>query len=318
MNLKLVKHNEPIANHTYFKIGGPADLFFEAATAADLTKAVQEAITHQIPFFVLGGGSNILVGDQGFRGLVIKNRADSVRTVGFQGKITQQQTSVKGALVEAESGTLLNKLVRYTIEEGLAGLEMFLSVPGTVGGAIYNNSHYRPEENEFIGNQLHSATLIDKTGQIKEVDHAYFKFGYDFSVLHHTHETVLKAVFSLIGGDKQKLWQQATDMVRRRNTRQPIGIACSGCTFRNISRSDALRLGTPEHTQSAGYLIDKAGCKNLSIGSARVSPVHASFIENLGGATARQVLKLIEQIKQKVFDKFSVKLELEIFMVGEF
>ena len=313
-----IKLNEPLSNHTYFKIGGPADLFYEIKTAKELVRAVQMSIKHQVPYFVLGGGGNILVGDKGIRGLTIKNRADGVRTVGFQGKVSQKKANLNQALVEAESGAMLNKLARYSIEAGLQGLEVFLSVPGTVGGAVYNNSHYRPEKNEFIGNFLHSATLVDKDGQEKQVFQKYFKFSYDYSILHQTHETLVKATFSLKGGDRDKIWQRATKLIKRRNQRQPIGIACSGCTFRNFSASDALRLGTPNHTQSTGFLIEKAGLKGESQGKARISQIHASFIENTGGATAKDVLKLISKIKRTVFQKFGVKLELEIFLVGEF
>ena len=316
--LSPLKANEPLSRHTYFKIGGPADWFFEARTSTELTQAVRTAIKHQLPYFILGGGSNILVGDKGFRGLVIKNRTDGIRTVGFQGKVNAHKPQVNQVIIETDSGTFLNKLVRHTIEEGLIGLEVFLSVPGTVGGAIYNNSHYRPENNEFIGNHLYQATLIDQSGNLKPVDHDYFEFGYDFSILHQTKEVILRASFALQGGNRDQLWQQATDMVRRRNQRQPIGIACSGCTFRNISQADALRLGTPDHTQSAGYLVDQAGLKGFTLGQVRVSPVHAAFIENLGGATAKEVLALIDRVKQQVWDKFAVKLELEIFLVGEF
>lgn len=313
-----VKYDEPMADHVYFKIGGPADLFFEAKNSDDLIKAIKTSIKYKVPYFVLGGGSNILVGDKGVRGLVIKNRADAVRTVGFQGKVSQKKAKVNSALIEAESGALINKLARFSIEEGLKGFEVFLSLPGTVGGGIYNNSHYRPEKDEFIGNFLHSALLIDSKGGENEVPQSYFKFGYDYSILQKTHETVIKATFSLEGGDKDTVWAEATSLVKRRNQRQPIGIACSGCTFKNISKADALRLGTPNHTQSTGYLIDKAGLKGESVGRVRVSDVHASFIENTGGATAKNVLKLIDKIKAKVFEKFSVKLELEIFLVGEF
>lgn len=302
-----VKLSEPLANHTYFKIGGPADALFEAAKSADLIQAVQLCLNHQVPYFVLGGGSNILVGDKGFRGLVIKNRADNVRTVGFHGKVNAAKPQINQAIVEADSGTLLNKLVRFTVEEGLGGLEVFLSVPGSVGGGIYNNSHYRPEEDEFIGNLLYQATIIDQQGNLKDVPQSYFKFNYDYSILQDTEEVVIKASFILRGGNKQELWQLATDTVKRRNQRQPIGIACSGCTFRN-----------PSQARSAGYLIDQAGLKNAQVGQARVSPIHASFIENLGGATAKDVLELIDKIKTTVYDKFSVKLELEIFLVGEF
>lgn len=292
--LSPLKTHEPLSRHTYFKIGGPADWFYEAHSAADLIHAVQVGITTGTPYFILGGGSNILVGDKGFRGLVIKNRADSIRTL-------------RPSLVEADSGTLLNKLTRYTIEAGLSGLEVFLSVPGTVGGAIYNNSHYRPEANEFIGNHLYQATLIDQSGKLKSIDRDYFRFGYDYSILQQNHATVVSASFALAGGNRDLLWHQATDMVRRRNQRQPVGIACSGCTFRN-----------PKSSQPAAYLIDQAGLKGFTLGQVRVSPVHAAFIENLGGATAKEVLRLINHIRAIVKTKFGVTLELEIFLVGEF
>lgn len=292
--LSPLKIREPLSRHTYFKIGGPADWFYEAHSAADLIHAVQIGITTGTPYFILGGGSNILVGDKGFRGLVIKNRADSIRTL-------------RPGLVEADSGTLLNKLTRYSIEAGLTGLEVFLSVPGTVGGAIYNNSHYRPEKYEFIGNYLYQATLIDQSGKLKSVDRDYFRFGYDSSILQQNHAAVVSASFALAGADRDLLWRQATDMVRRRNQRQPIGIACSGCTFRN-----------PSPSQPTAYLIDQAGLKGFTLGQVRVSPIHAAFIENLGGATAKEVLRLIDHIRATVKTKFGVTLELEIFLVGEF
>lgn len=314
-----VKLNEPLSQHTYFKIGGPADAFFESQSSDDLVLAIQTAIKLNMPYFILGGGSNILVGDKGIRGLVIKNRADVIRTAGFQGKVAKRQTpQINQAVIKVDSGTLLNRLVRYTIEESLAGLEVFLSVPGTVGGAIYNNSHYRPEQDEFIGNLLYQATLIDSLGEVKRVDRNYFKFNYDYSILHQTQETIINASFALKGSDRDSLWSKATELIKRRNLRQPIGIACSGCTFRNISRPEALRLSTPNYTQSAGYLIDQVGLKGLKLGRVRVSPVHAAFIENLGGASAQEVLRLIDTIKTQVFNKFSVKLDLEIFLVGEF
>lgn len=312
------KVNEPMASHTYFKIGGPADVFFEAKSADDLIQAVVSSRKHKIPFFILGSGSNILVGDKGIRGLVIKNRADSIKTKGFHGKISRKKTSLDQAIIEAESGCLVNKLVRYTIEEKLSGLEPFLSLPGTVGGAIYNNSHYRPEKDEFFGNFLTQATVLDKENKVKDVDQKYFRFGYDFSVLQKNQEIVIKASFTLKGGKKDKIWKKATKLLKRRNENQPIGIACSGCMFENISQADAMRLATPNHTRSAGYLIDKAGLKGSSIGKARISSVHANFIENTGGATAKEVLQLVDKIKSTVFKQFGVKLKTEVFLVGEF
>jgi len=302
------KFNEPLKAHTYFKIGGPADVFLTVYNSQDLTAVLQICIKNKLKYFILGSGSNILVSDKGFRGVVIKNKADKIKTTSFHGTIKDHKTKLTQALIEAESGAMLNKLSRFSIEEGLRGLEVFLSVPGTVGGAIYNNSHYRPEKDEFIGNHLHSAQLLTRQGKVKQVDQSYFKFKYDYSILHKTHETVIKASFLLSPADKNKLWQKATTLIKRRNKNQPIGIACSGCVFQNPTNSKL----------SAGALIDKAGLKGTKVGGAQVNLTHANFIENKDNATAQDVIKLIDKIKTTIKAKYNIELKPEIFLVGEF
>lgn len=301
------KLNQPLAPHTYFKIGGPADIFITVYTAKDLIEVIQTCIQNKYPYFILGSGSNILVSDKGFRGVVIKNKADKIKTASFHGQIKAHKTQVKQALVQVESGVMLNRLVRFSIEEGLKGLEAFLSVPGTVGGAIYNNSHFRPQKNEFIGNFLHSAILLTPKGKLKQVSQKYFKFKYDYSILYKTREIVIQADFLLSAGNKQKLWQKATKLIKRRNLNQPIGIACSGCVFQN-----------PKSGLSAGALIDKAGLKGEKVGDAQVNSLHANFIQNLGAATAQDVLQLIDKIQSTVKQKFNINLKEEIFLVGDF
>ena len=315
-----VRENELLSKHTYFKIGGPAKLFFEARSVEDLKLALSTVHQLQIPFVLLGGGANVLVSDKGFNGLVIKNRAEEIKLVGIKGTIGKTGRGVKNALVWAASGTPMNQLARFTIDQGLEGLEFLLSVPGTVGGGVKINAHFEVEKGEFLGDRLVSAALFDpKTSEIKTVDSPYFKFAYDYSKIQETGEIVLEAVFRLDKAkDPQSLWQQALDNVKRRNSEQPIGVACSGCTFRNISHEDAMRLATPNLTTSTGYIIDKLGLKGATMGGAQISTHHANFIINTGDATAQEVLKLINMIKEKAKETYGLDLKEEIFYAGDF
>ncbi|MDO8487585.1 MAG: UDP-N-acetylmuramate dehydrogenase [Candidatus Curtissbacteria bacterium] len=315
-----VFENEPLANHTYFKIGGPARLFFEAKSLDDLKLAITTAKENKIPFVILGGGANVLVSDKGFNGLVIKNRADGIKLVGLKGTIDKTGTGIKNALVWASSGTPMNQLARFTIDQGLEGLEFLLSVPGTIGGGLKINAHFEVEKGDFIGSRLVSALLFNtKTNQIKNVDQTYFEFSYDYSKIQQTGEIVLEAVFRLDRAqDSQGLWQRAMDNVKRRNDQQPVGIACSGCVFRNISHEDAVHLATPNLTTSTGYIIDSLGLKGTKIGGAEISTHHANFILNTGGAMAQDVIELINLIKAKAKETYGLDLKEEIFLIGDF
>lgn len=315
-----VRENELLSKHTYFKIGGPAKLFFEARSVDDLKLAVTSAHQYQVPFVVLGGGANVLVADKGFDGLLIKNRADGIKLVGIKGTIGKTGRGIKNALVWVASGTPMNQLARFTIDQNLEGLEFLLSVPGTVGGGIKINAHFEVEKGEFLGDRLVSAALFDpKTGDIKTVQKDYFKFVYDWSKIQDTGEIVLEAIFKLDkGASLESLWQKAMDNVKRRNKEQPIGVACSGCTFRNISHDDAMRLATPNLTTSTGYIIQSLGFKGTKIGGAQISDHHANFIINNGEATASDVLKLINLVKAKANETYGLDLKEEIFYIGDF
>lgn len=307
-------NKEPLATHTYFKIGGPADLFLPVDELEELLVAVRLAIKHSIPYFILGGGSNILATDKGFRGLVIKNKTSKISLKGFSGSMGKGKPRLNKAIIQAESGVPTNKLIRYSLDEGLKGLEHFLGLPGTIGGAVYNNSHHL---GKLIGDTITEVEVLDSLGERKKYNQQEMNFAYDYSILHKTKETVLLATFQLTKGNKDKLWTQANAAVQRRTETQPLGVASSGCIFKNISLSDAMRLGTPNRTCSAGYLIDKSGCKGMREGGAVVSDQHANFIINDGGATFANVMSLIHQIQQKVSVQFSVDLELEIVILGE-
>jgi len=301
----------PLAKHTYFKLGGVADQFVEVKTKEELVEAVRYALESKLPYLVLGGGSNVLVSDAGFRGLVIKNRTSSVKLKGFAGGVEKGKLDLKEAIVEADSGVTANYLIRYTIDEGLAGLEDMLGLPGTVGGAIYNNSHHL---DKLFGDHIIEVEVLDHTGKVKKYTKAECQFAYDYSIFHKTKETILSASFQLKRGDKKALWDIATEAVKRRSSTQPLGLPSSGCMFKNISLADRMRLGVP--TSSAGYLIDKAGLKGLRIGGAVVSDVHANFIINDGTATSADVRALVEEVKHKIKDKFGVSLVEEVIPIG--
>ncbi len=285
-----VKMNEPLSLHTSFKIGGPAQFYFEANSSEEVSGAVGAAQNLKITYLILGGGSNILVGDKGFPGLVIRNKGSDIKVLGYSGKIKSRQSQVENVLIEVDAGVPFNQLVRFTIEEGLAGLEEFLGLPGTVGGAVIGNSHWQDKK---IGEMIVSQKTLDKG-------------------------IILSVVLGLKKGDKNLLWQKARQAVEYRQRTQPLSFPSAGCTFRNIKKSEALRIGTPNLTTSAGFLVEAAGLKGTQVGSAQVSTVHANFIVNLGGASASDVLELIDLIKTKVKEKFKVSLKEEIVRVGDF
>lgn len=309
-----VKLDEPLKKHTYFKLGGPSDLFFEALTRDDLIHAVQSAIQFKVPYFVLGGGSNILVRDKGFRGFIIKNKTQGIRLKGFTGSAQKGSVDLKEVIVQADSGVPANQLIRYTLDQGLAGLEDMLGLPGSVGGAVYNNSHHLEH---LIGDHIIEVEALGENGEVVKYNKKELNFDYDYSRFHNTQETILTASFLLKRGDKDSLWETANQAVKRRATTQPLGKASSGCIFKNIGVADVMRIGTPGSTASAGYLIDKAGLKGARVGGAIVSDVHANFIVNDGTATTQDVLDLVDLVKTKVKEKYGVDLVMEVFVIGE-
>lgn len=311
-----LKMEEPMSQHTTFKIGGPAQYFYVASTTQELIQAVLTARELDVPVFILGGGSNILVGDKGIRGLVIRNATKYIRIKGIKYNKTGN-TSKRVVFVEADSGVSVNALVRFTVDEGLSGLHMHLGLPGTVGGAIYMNSKWTKPEG-YIGDAVYQVRLIDRNGEEVIVPQSYFRFAYDTSKLQETKEVVLSVVFSVSSADRDQLWNVANESIGYRRASQPQGVFSAGCTFRNLSPSDAVVFSTPSHTTSAGYLLDHAGLKGVSVGDAYISTDHANFIINKGRATASDVVKLIEIAREKVHTRFGVRLTEEIERIGDF
>lgn len=313
-----IQTDVPLSPFTNWRIGGPADFFVEISSKRELEEALAEARKRSVPYFILGGGTNILVSDVGFRGMVIKNTMKDIVIAGFKGKIgTKGSGTVRHVFVRADAGVLTNRLVRYACDQAFSGLENFLGQPGTVGGATYINAH-NMNKHDFFGDHVVEAEILTPGGELKMVPASYFKFGYDENTIQKTGDVVISVVVALTqeSDKKAEIWKKAEDAMNYRHTTQPKGFPTAGCTFRNISLGDALRIGTPDHTRSAGFLIDACGLKGKQIGHAKISPEHANFILNTGGATAADVTELIDLAKTRVKKKFGVVLHEEIVLVG--
>lgn len=308
--------NVLLAPYTTFKIGGPAEFFYEAETIAQLVGAITKARELGLTVTILGGGTNVLIGDKGIRGLVIKNNTGAITIRGIKGRYRAGR-KVGSVYVEGDSGVVFNKLVRFTVEEGLGGLEAHLGLPGTVGGAICMNSKWTKPVS-YVGDAVYQATILTPQNETKIVDRSFFRFAYDTSVIQKTKDIVLRVVFALAPREKDELWKIANQSIAYRRESQPQGVKGPGCTFRNISKSQAIAAATPNHTTSAGFLVDHAGLKGKAIGDAQISPIHANFIINNGHARASDVVELIELCRRKVKEQFGVTLEEEIIRLGEF
>jgi len=300
-----IREHVMLAPFTTFNIGGPADYFLEAHTQNDFAQAVIIARELSLPFFILGGGSNILIGDKGFRGMVIRNTTHTITMKGMKGSIVAGIK--KGSVyVEADSGVPFNLLVRFTIDSGLQGLEMHLGLPGSVGGAIYMNSKWMNPPS-YVGDVLYQARILTPTNEIRTVAKEYFRG-----------DIILSIVFVLHHANKDILWECANKSIEYRKNTQPQGAKTAGCIFKNITPADAIVTQTPNHITSSGYLIDHAGCKDMVVGGAKVSPIHANFIVNTGNATALDVLQLMSIINKRVQKQFGVLLKEEVIRIGEF
>jgi len=285
---------------TTFRIGGPADALYDATSAEDLATAVAAARATGIEWFLLGLGANILVGDQGFRGLVIRNRATSWRF------------DADGRLW-AESGAIVGDLIPAAIERGWSGIEHFVGIPSTLGGAVWQNLHFlspAPERSRtcFLAEVFESADLLMEDGTRRIVGRDEMGFGYDDSLLHHHRHVALSATLALTRGDTAQMHRVVQENLSWRGARHPwLAIHPSaGSIFKKIEGV------------GAGRLIDQCGLKGFRMGNAQISHIHANIIVNLGGATAADVMGLIRHAQQQVEARFGQRLEPEIGFVGEF
>jgi UDP-N-acetylmuramate dehydrogenase len=292
-----LERDVPLAPFTTFGIGGPADLLATPRSADELANAVRWARAEGMPWFLLGLGANILIGDGGFRGLVIKNEADRFR--------------FDGSRLRAESGAVVLDLIEHATEHGLSGLEHYQDIPSTVGGAMWQNLHflsYPHERTHFIEEVVESATLLREDGETETVGCEWFEFGYDDSRLHRSGEIVLDVTFALEPRESKEI-QLVRDMnARWRAEKHPPGAVrmSAGSIFQKIEGI------------GAGRLIDAAGLKGARIGGAEVSDHHANYILNADHASAADVRALIDLVVERVEADSGHRLRPEIGFVGEF
>lgn len=289
-----VRRDVPLGPLTTFRVGGPADWLVDLHGSEELCLAVRIARAAAIPVTVLGGGSNVLVADEGIRGLVIRVHGGDI-------------SAPDPATVRAGAGVTINGLVRWTINRGAAGLEAWAGTPGTVGGALFGNAHF---QGRLISELVEAVTLVTEAGDVANVPVGEMEFGYDFSRLHRTREIAVSADFRVATGEPAGLRAIARESLAFRKRTQPLESSSAGCIFQN---PDPARDRVPEGIPpSAGALVDRAGLKGAREGAARVSPTHANFIVNEGGATARDIRALIERCKSEVHARFGVALREEI------
>lgn len=296
-----LERDVPLAPFTTFRIGGPADLLLRAATADELASAVQAARAAGVPHFLLGKGANILVGDGGFRGLVIRSEVGGVRFL-------------DGHRVRAGAGIeVFPALIDACVARGLGGLHHFVGIPSTVGGALWQNLHFLspPPERErtvYIEEVLEDAELLTQEGERRTVGVGYFAFAYDESILHHRADVVLSATFRLAPTPPEELRHVMRENLAWRDERHPDLwlYPSAGSVFRKV---DGI---------GAGRLIDQCGLKGRTHGGAGIFHKHANIIVNLGGATAADVRALMALAQETVEREMGYRLVPEIGLVGEF
>jgi UDP-N-acetylmuramate dehydrogenase len=297
-----LKRNVPLAPFTTFRIGGPAAYFFEARDSDELADTIILARENNVAFFLLGMGANILIGDGGFKGLVIRNLAKNI-------DVRKEQSRVI-----SESGVIVYPdLIEAAVANGLSGLEHYVGIPSTVGGALWQNLHFLspPPERErtmFIEEVVESAEILTEENQRVEVGIEYFDFGYDYSTLHIRDDVVLTATFRLVPGDEARMREiMEANLQWRRERHPPLDSEPSaGSIFKKIEGI------------GAGRLIDQCGLKGFRIGGAEITQRHANIIINRDNATAADVRALIGHVQEVVERDTGYRLEPEISFIGSF
>lgn len=285
-----VRLNEPMSKHTTFRIGGPADYLVDPMDTEELSQVVALCRAEKAPFFILGHGSNILVSDKGISGVVIRLYKNYSKFL------------IDGETVKAEAGVMLNKLGQVIRDAGLTGFEFAAGIPGTLGGAVMMNAGAYGGEMKDI---VESVSLMDHDGNLIKKSGDEMDFSYRHSIVEDENLIVLGAVLRLQKGDVKAISDRMQELAIARKTKQPLEFPSAGSTFKR-----------PEGYY-AGKLIMDAGLAGYCVGGAQVSEKHCGFVINKGSASAEDVLRLIDDVKRTVYEKFLVELEPEVRIVGD-
>ena len=306
-----MQKNAELLSYTTFHLGGPADFYYELTDLLMLPEVLQACKKDNLPFFLLAWGSNVLFSDKGFRGLVIRNMTkgcgfgETVEAVGEQG---EEGYRPAGQLIIADSGTLLSQVVQFALKSGLTGMEKLMGIPGTIGGAVRGNAG-------AFGVELMSLfekALVYKTDtdEVVELNWEEMQFSYRHSAFKINTDILLKISLRLTPGDNKAGLDEVKQILSYRAGRHPHGYS-AGSFFKNPSCNSV------GEGLSAGQLVEKSGFRGHKIGGAYISDKHGNFLMNDGTATMQDVIDLYREIQQTVWDKFQIKLEREVILVGE-
>ncbi len=282
---------ESMAAHTTFRVGGPADCLVELENTEQLQKVQRYLNLVEMPYVVLGNGSNVLVSDEGYRGVVLQIGSRMNRIL------------VEGNYIKAQAGALLSQVARVAMEHGLTGMEFASGIPGTVGGGVVMNAGaYGGEMSQVVT----KVTVVNTEGEILELENETMEFGYRYSTIRNLPFVVTEVSFELKPGEKEKIKATMDELTVKRREKQPLEYPSAGSTFKR-----------PEG-HFAGALIMDAGLRGFQIGGAKVSDKHCGFVINAGDATAKDIMNLIREVQARVKEKFQVDLEPEVVFLGKF
>ena len=283
--------DEPMNKHTTFRVGGPADYFVCAQTVTEVQAVVALCKKVEVPYYILGNGSNLLVGDNGYRGVILQIAKE------------MNAIDIEGTVVRAQAGALLSRIGNRVLEAGLTGFEFASGIPGTLGGAVVMNAGAYGGELKDV---LEDVTVLDQDGNIKVLSKEQLALGYRTSIIAEKKYIVLEASMQLKKGEKDQIKAYMEELRDRRVSKQPLEYPSAGSTFKR-----------PEG-YFAGKLIQDAGLRGLQVGGAQVSEKHCGFVINKDGATAADIVELMNQVIEKVYQTFGVTLEPEVKRLGEF
>ena len=284
-----IEKNKLLSPFTTMQMGGTADYYYKVTDTNDLPELIEYCKRNTLNYIILGGGSNIIFSENGFRGLVIHIQANHFE--------------IKGNQVTAQAGALVSQIIQQTLKNNLSGLEKLTGLPGTIGGAVRGNAGAYGIE---ISNYLTKAKVYTPEEEIKNVDKDYFQFGYRHSKIKNNNDIILEVTLELIPKENCEEEQKAaTEIIKSRVGKQPSGKTC-GSFFKN-----------PTPATAAGLLLDQCGAKSLQYGDAKVSDLHANWIINAGTATQTELIKLAQEMQEKVQEKFNIELTPEVQLIGE-
>lgn len=286
-----IRVHEPMSRHTTFRVGGPADYYVEPETKEELAAVLALCRRQKIPYYMLGNGSNLLVGDKGYRGAMVALPK------------VWAQVRAEGCRIHAGAGALLASAAKLALKESLTGMEFASGIPGTVGGAVVMNAGAYGSE---LADILASVAVMTPEGQVHRLKAKELELGYRASCIGRRGLVVLEAEFALAPGDAGQIRERMEELAARRKEKQPLEYPSAGSTFKR----------PPGHF--AGKLIQEAGLRGFSVGGAQVSQKHCGFVINRGEADAADILKLCREVQKRVLEHSGVELELEVKVLGEF